>query len=113
MHETHLASRIVAIATSMAKVQRISKVRLVRVRLGAWTHERPEALLDAFEKAAQREGATAEARLEIEIVAPECCCDDCGAVFEGKPGALRCQTCGSARVRLSQPAEMEVASVEG
>ena len=83
----------------------------VRVRIAAWSHLRAEELRAAFE-AASRGKPTANAELRIEVVAPTARCRDCGADYSSDSAALRCPSCGSARVAIDESREVEVDAIE-
>jgi len=111
MHEASLARRIIEIAESRAKLHGILSVKSVKVRVGRWAGVNVDQLRRAFTQAANA-GATAGARLDVELVEPVCRCEDCGAVFDPQRFTLRCAHCGSAKVVLRQGRELEVVGIE-
>jgi hydrogenase nickel incorporation protein HypA/HybF len=110
MHDLDLARRIVRLALSEASSAGRSRVKTVRVRIGAWTCSDADHLRHSFEFASR--GTPAEgAELQVELVQPSARCEDCGASFQpGKP-TLACAECGSPRVKLGQSREIELESV--
>jgi len=83
----------------------------VRVKIAAWSHLRSGELETAFE-AASRGKPTENAQLIIEVVAPTAQCRDCGADYSPDSDALRCPSCGSARVAIDESREVEVDAIE-
>ena len=106
MHESPV-HKIISIASSRARSLGFPKVKVVHVRLAAWSEIDPESLRREFAEES-RSGVTKGAQLQIEVVEPKCKCRDCGATFESESFTLRCAKCNSPRVALQHPHEMEV-----
>lgn len=109
MHESATAYEIAASAANQAREKGLREVRLVRVRLGAWTGHDLEELQEEFQKIRGKAGMP-NAVLEIDLVAPKCRCEECGTEYEPDTAvfSLRCNACGSARVSLIDHRELEV-----
>ena len=88
-----------------------ANVKAVRVQIGSWTCVNLDLLRRAF-AAATSENGKAGPELHIEVVKPQCKCEDCGCAFDPDEFALRCVECGSARVVLTDGREMVVRSIE-
>jgi hydrogenase nickel incorporation protein HypA/HybF len=81
MHEVSLIESVVALVEDEQRKQDFSRVRLIRLRVGALGHAEPDALRFCFD--AVTRGTIADgARLEIEMVPGEGKCFDCGRVVQ-------------------------------
>ena len=81
------------------------------MQIGSWTCINADLLRRAFAAATSQHGKSGP-DLHIEVVKPQCKCEECGSAFEPDEFALRCIECGSARVVLTQGREMVVQSIE-
>ena len=111
MHEVSVARQIISIASARAQALGYPRMKSVRISIGSWTCVNPDLLRRAF-AAATSQGDKPGPELQIHIVQPDCRCEECGAVFEPDDFALRCPTCDSPRVVLTQGREMVVESIE-
>ncbi|MCL5102900.1 MAG: hydrogenase maturation nickel metallochaperone HypA [Armatimonadetes bacterium] len=111
MHGTSTAERIVSIASSHASALGLPSVKVVRVRIAAWSHITEDELRACFESAS-RGKPTEGADLKIDIYEPSCRCEACGKDFNPDRFTLRCPSCGSPRVVMDKSREVEVESVE-
>lgn len=111
MHESSVTGRILSIAQEQALRQGHPAAKVVRVRIGAWACIEPNSLRQGFEEELREHGFP-HAELEIELVKPECRCEECGAAFEPEQFTTRCDKCGSLRVVMREQPEMEVVAVE-
>ena len=104
MHELSLASAVIDTATRHAAGRRITAVHL---RVGHLRQVVPDSLQFYFGHVAQ--GTPCEgARLSLEVVPAELCCNDCGATWELAEVAFRCPTCGAGDVAVVAGEEFEV-----
>lgn len=114
MHELSLAYNLVEIAEEAARSAGAppARVEAVRLRLGAQAGVVAEALLFAFDVAAQ--GTPLEgAALRVEPVAAAIYCTECGAERElDEPRLLACPLCGAPASRLIRGREMEIVALE-
>ncbi len=111
MHEISVARQIVSVASAQAQALGYANVKTVRVQIGSWTCINTDLLRRAF-AAAVSENGKAGPDLHIELVKPQCKCEECSSAFEPDEFALRCVECGSARVVLTHGREMVVESIE-
>jgi len=93
------------------RAQVFSRVRTVRLSVGALGHAEPEALrfcFDAVVSGTIADGAT----LEIDIVAGQGWCHGCERQVPLPDRYAGCPICGSASVRLTQGDELRLAELE-
>ena len=104
MHELSLAGAVIDTATRHADGRRITAVHL---RVGHLRQVVPDSLQFYFGHVAQ--GTPCEgARLSLEVVPAELCCNDCGAGWELAEVAFRCPSCGAGVVAVVAGEEFEV-----
>lgn len=109
MHETGIAAEIIEIANAQAAAHGRTSVSEVTVRVGEMSGVVAEALEFAFE--ALREGASAQARLEMKRIAVLARCEACAV--DSRPGAdlvLWCGVCGRP-LKVLEGEELTVESV--
>ena len=111
MHEMALTQSLVELIEEEGRKQGFSRVRVVRLEIGALGSVEPEALRFCFEAVAR--GAIVEgARLDIDVVPGEGWCLDCAKsvpMFE-RFGA--CPECGRHHVRVAAGDDMRVKELE-
>lgn len=93
VHELTLARAIVDAVARAARDERASRVRSVKLALGAFSHVSPHALSFCFEAACKGtvcEGST----LVIDELPGTAICLGCGAISEGARRGQRCPSCG-------------------
>ena len=111
MHELSLIESVVALVEDERRKQDFSRVRVIRLRLGALGHAEPEALRFCFD--AVTSGTIADgARLEIEMVPGEGWCAGCRRTVPLDERFAACPICGNAGVRMTAGDELRVAEME-
>jgi len=111
MHEVSLIESVVALVEDERRKQDFSRVRMIKLRVGAIGHAEPAALRFCFD--AVTSGTIADgARLEIETVAGAGWCAECQRTVALGERFASCPVCGSARVRMTAGNELAVAEME-
>ncbi len=111
MHELSLIENVVALVEDQRRKQDFSRVRSIRLRLGALGHAEPEALRFCFD-AVTRGTIVDGARLEIDIVPGEGWCASCCRTVPLEERFAACPLCGNAPVRMTAGDELRVAEME-
>ena len=111
MHEMTVAESLVELIEDEGRCRGFSRVRQIRVRIGALGHVEPDALRFCF--AAVSHGTIAEgAHLELETVAGEGWCAGCARTVAIAERHDICPECGSCQVRMTAGAELRLAELE-
>ncbi len=111
MHEVSLIESIVALVEDQRRTQQFSRVRVIRLQLGALGHAEPDALRFCFDAVAS--GTIADgARLEIETVPGEGWCALCHSTVALCERFAACPVCGHAPLRMTAGGELRLAEME-
>jgi hydrogenase nickel incorporation protein HypA/HybF len=111
VHEMSLVESLVELVEDERRKQHFSRVRMVRLKLGALGHVEPEALRFCF--GAIMSGTIADgARLEIETVPGEGWCSRCRRTVPLEERFAACPLCGIAQVRMTAGDELRLAEME-
>jgi len=111
MHEVSLIESVVAIVVDERRRQKFSRVRSIRLQVGALGHAEPEALRFCFEAVAS--GTIAEgAKLMIEIIPGAGRCSNCLRHVPMSDRYAPCPCCGNPQVLLIEGGELRVAELE-
>jgi hydrogenase nickel incorporation protein HypA/HybF len=111
MHEVSLIESVVAMIEVERRKHEFSRVRLIRLRVGALGHAEPEALRFCFD--AVTRGTVADgARLDIDIVPGEGWCSGCFRTVPLEERFAACPLCGNAPVLMTTGDELRVAELE-
>ena len=111
MHEMSLTESILELIEDEAKKGGFTKVKLVRVQVGALSSVIPDALQFCFE--AVTKGSIAEgAVLEIIDVPGQGWCLDCGKTVPLEERFGACPECGNYHVQMTAGAEMRLHELE-
>jgi len=111
MHEVSLIESVVALVEDERRKQDFSRVRMIKLRVGAIGHAEPDALRFCFD--AVTSGTIADgARLEIELVAGAGWCAECRRTVALGERFAACPVCGGVRVRMTAGDELSVAEME-
>lgn len=106
-----LTEGLIELIEGEARKQGFSKVRVVRLKIGALSHVEAEALRFCFDAVAK--GAIVEgARLEIATVPGEAWCMDCGGSVEVLERFGLCPQCGQSRLQVTGGDEMRLDELE-
>ena len=111
MHELSITQSILDISLKAAREQHASRIRIIRLKLGAFSGVVPECVqmyLDVLAKGTIAEGAVIEAeRLPLRVQ-----CRDCGAIGEIDRRHIACPVCGSINLHRLSGREFLVGSLE-
>jgi hydrogenase nickel incorporation protein HypA/HybF len=111
VHEVSLVESIVELVEDERRKQDFSRVRMIRLAVGALGHAEPEALHFCFD--AITRGTVADgARLEIEMVAGEGWCSGCHRIVPLEERFAVCPACGAAQVQMTAGDELRVTEME-
>lgn len=112
MHETSVANELIALALEQLGGAPAGSVKVVAVRIGAWSGVAPEALATAFRGAVTGTGLE-ESRLEIFQQPLVVWCERCGAEREAAAARrLVCPVCGERTPKIVRGMELELVSLE-
>lgn len=111
MHELALTESIVEIVVEEACRQGFSRVRVIRLEIGAMSHVEPDALRFCFE-AVSRGTAAQDATLDIVRLNGEGWCPDCEETVALDARFGPCPNCGGQRVQLTSGDELRVKELE-
>lgn len=111
MHELALSQGIVEMIREQAAAQGFTRVRTVRLVIGALSHVEPEALAFGFDAVSR--GTLAEgAALEIERPGGQAWCLACERTVEVAERFNPCPACGGHQLVLTGGDEMRVKELE-
>jgi hydrogenase nickel incorporation protein HypA/HybF len=111
MHEMALTQSLVELIEDEGRKQGFSRVRVVRLEIGALGSVEPEAMRFCFDAAAR--GAIVEgARLDIDIVPGEGWCLDCAKSVPMFERFGPCPECGRHHVQVDAGDDMRVKELE-
>jgi hydrogenase nickel incorporation protein HypA/HybF len=110
VHEMSLVESVVALVEDERRRQAFSRVRVVRLQVGALGHAEPDALRFCFDAIAR--GTVAEgARLEIDVRAGEGWCEACRRSARLDDRFADCPTCGGV-LRMTAGDELRLTELE-
>ncbi|MDL2408277.1 hydrogenase maturation nickel metallochaperone HypA [Rhizobium calliandrae] len=111
MHEMSLMESVIAIVCETARVNGASAIKSIRLDVGVLSHVNPDSLLFCYE--AVRRGTIAEyAALEINRIAGEGWCLDCGETVTLDERFGACPDCGGHRVQMTAGDELKIKDME-
>jgi len=111
MHEMALTQSLVDMIESEGRKQGFSRVRVVRLEIGALGSIDAEAMRFCFDAVAR--GAIVEgAALDIRIVPGEGWCLDCGKIVEMFERFGPCPECGQSHVQVAAGDDLRVKELE-
>jgi hydrogenase nickel incorporation protein HypA/HybF len=109
MHELAVTEGIISVAVQAAGGRRILAVDLLIGALSSFVDDSVQFYFDALSRGTLAEGAL----LRFRRVPAQAVCLDCGVTSEVAPPLPEgCPACGSARLRVSGGAELQVESIE-
>jgi hydrogenase nickel incorporation protein HypA/HybF len=111
MHEISLIENVVALVEDERRRQEFSRVRTIRLQVGALGHAEPDALRFCFE-AVTRGTIVDGARLEIETVLGAGRCSGCRRTVPLDDRFAACPLCGNPEVRMTAGDELRLAELE-
>ncbi|MHA7971799.1 hydrogenase maturation nickel metallochaperone HypA [Rhizobium sp. CAU 1783] len=111
MHEMSLMESVIDIACETARQNGATRVKSIRLDVGVLSHVDPHALLFCHE--AVRHGTiAADAELEINRVAGQGWCLDCGKTVALQERFGACPDCGKYRVQMTAGDELKIRDME-
>lgn len=111
MHEMSLCEGIRNMIIEQSTIHNFSKVKCVRVEIGAFSGIEKPALEFAFDVVMR--GSPAEgAMLEMEDLAGTALCYDCAATSEIRDRLASCPKCGSGKMLVQGGSEMRIKNLE-
>jgi hydrogenase nickel incorporation protein HypA/HybF len=111
MHEMSLTESLVEMIASEGEKQGFSRVRTVRVAIGALGHVDPEAIRFCFGAVAR--GTLVEgAELAIDIVPAAAWCFDCAKTVRIAERGAACPTCGRHILQVTGGDELRLEELE-
>ncbi len=111
VHEVSLIESVIALIEEQRRAQDFSRVRTVRLQVGALGHAEPASLNFCFDAVAR--GTVAEgARLEIELVAGAGRCAACQEIVPLEDRFAPCPLCANPHVRITAGRELRLAELE-
>lgn len=111
MHEMSLMESVVDIACEAAAKAGAAKVKAIRLDVGVLSHVDPDALLFCYE-AVRRGSLAEEADLQINRVAGEGWCLDCGKTVPLAERFGACPECGRYHVQMTAGDELKIRDLE-
>jgi hydrogenase nickel incorporation protein HypA/HybF len=114
MHEASIMQEVFALAFAQLRASpasRITRLRRLRLRVGALSGVVPEALSFAFD--AMKAGTpAADATLEIEATPLRLACQHCALEFEPVDYPAPCPACAGWKVAIRRGQELDLLSIE-
>lgn len=111
MHEMALCEGVLDILVEEAKRQRFSRVRAVRLEIGAFSHVEPEAMRFCFDAVSR--GTIAEAaRFEVIDVPGQAWCMNCSQSVAIARRLDPCPACGSYQLQVTAGDDLRVKDLE-
>jgi hydrogenase nickel incorporation protein HypA/HybF len=111
MHELSLIESMLSLVEEERQRQDFSRVRKIRLDVGALGHAEPDALLFCFDAAAR--GTIADgATLTIVMIPGEGRCLDCRRMVALEHRFADCPLCGGIQVRMTAGDELRLAELE-
>lgn len=111
MHEMAMSESLVEIVEEEGRKHGFTKVRTIRIELGALGHVEPEALRFCFD--AVTRGTIAEgAHLDIVTVAGAGLCLDCGQTVPLTERFGACPACGTYHVQMTAGDDLRIKELE-
>ncbi len=111
MHEVSLVESIVAMVEAERRKQVFSRVRTIRLQVGALGCVEPDALRFCFD-AVTRDTVADGAILDIEMIAGQGFCARCERRVAMKEIFDACSRCGYAPLRVTAGSELRLAELE-
>ena len=111
MHEVSLMESVMALVEDERCGQGFTRVRVIRLHLGALGHAEPAALRFCFDAVVR--GTVAEgASLEIDVVAGAGLCSRCCLTVPMDERFAACPVCGSGPMRVTAGGDLRLAELE-
>lgn len=111
MHEASLVRSLLQQVEQLLRAHGGAAVQNITVEVGPLSGVEPLLVLEAFQRLAPDSPAAAAATLQIEEVALEAACGDCGSGFQVHSFRFQCPACGSQAVRVTGGDEFRLLSI--
>ena len=111
MHELGVLHRILAAVGEAAAANGVSRIRAVRLRVGALSGLVPDFLRRYYGAASADDPLFRGSALEIETVPGRGLCRACGTGYPATADAWKCPACGGADVGLEGGRELVVENI--
>jgi hydrogenase nickel incorporation protein HypA/HybF len=111
MHEFGIAQALLETVTGRLRATEATRIATIRLHIGILAGVEQEALTFAFSALAEDTPAEG-AQLVIEKIPLRCYCSTCENVFEAKPFAYKCPTCGTPSADIRTGKEMNLIAME-
>lgn len=111
MHELSVTQSILDLVVTEAQKQGVSKISLIRLKIGELTNVDPMAVefyLEVIGKGTIAEGV----KLEAEVLPLTAECTDCGRQFKVETWDYTCPQCGGKSAKMVTGRELYVESIE-
>jgi hydrogenase nickel incorporation protein HypA/HybF len=112
MHEVSIAEGLLQIVLDEVKKHSISKVRVVKLKIGELSGVQPSALTFCFDLIA-KDTPVEGADLRIDMVPVKVKCLDCEDVFIAEDHSFFCPDCSGLNIELMSGRELHVQEIEG
>jgi len=111
MHEMSLTESLVELIENERAKQGFTRVRVVRLAIGALGHVEPDAMRFCFDAVAR--GTIAEgARLDIRMMPGEAWCLDCAKTVIVSERGAACPECGRGRLQVNGGDDLRLTELE-
>jgi hydrogenase nickel incorporation protein HypA/HybF len=111
MHEVSLIENVIALVEDQRRTGSFSRVRVIRLQVGALGHAEPDCLRVCFDAVAR--GTIAEgATLKINMVAGQGRCAACRRIVALDERFAACPLCANPEVRIIVGDELRLAELE-
>ena len=111
MHEMSMIESVVGLVEDERRKQNFSRVRMIRLRVGALACVEPDALRFCFE-AVTRDSLAAGARLEIDTAPGQGWCAPCRRTVPLDDRFDDCPVCGSGEVSVTGGGDLRLVELE-
>jgi hydrogenase nickel incorporation protein HypA/HybF len=111
MHEMSLIESVVEIACETAAKHDAKSIKSIRLDVGSLTYVDPDALLFCYD-AAKRGSLAENALLEINRIAGQGWCPDCGKTVPLEQRFEACPECGQYHVKVTAGEELKIRDLE-
>ena len=111
MHELSIAQNILDILKQNVPEQELSKVRIIKLKIGEFAGIVTDSLEFCFE-AVTAETSLNGVKLDIESIKVEATCKSCKQVFEVQNNVFKCPFCNGVNIEITSGTELQVVEFE-
>jgi len=113
MHELAMAQDLWRIILKAADSNSLKKITDVKIQIGSNSGVQKEFLEHSLKEHIFPSTIADSANLDFIEENPELKCRDCGKVYAGEIGSLKCESCGSYNLDASAGAGVSILEVQG